>query len=183
MTQFFSKKRGEKGFTLIELLVVIAIIGILAGIVLVALGGARDKAKDARIQASVAQTRALAEMLYTGTVYPDGTAGANDGFDTPVYTGGTAPACTGDTTRDSSLKALDGDVRAQQGALCTTAAAVNTGALGKAGIFIVKSAGDDAYAAYVALKSGTDKGWCVDSIGKSQAYTLLAADPTTTTCP
>jgi len=58
----FAKKK-KKGFTLIELLVVIAIIGILAGIVLVSLTGARNKGKDARILSDLTQTRSIAELI------------------------------------------------------------------------------------------------------------------------
>ena len=57
--------RRNEGFTLIELLVVIAIIGLLASIVLVSLGGARNRAKDARVIAEMSQIRATAEMIYS----------------------------------------------------------------------------------------------------------------------
>ena len=58
------KKPTPNGFTLIELLVVIAIIGLLAGIIILALGNARAKSRDAKRAADIRQMVNAEELYY-----------------------------------------------------------------------------------------------------------------------
>lgn len=60
------------GFTLIELLVVMAIIGILSGVVLTSLNGARQKGRDARRISDIKQLQLALELYYDSKgYYPD----------------------------------------------------------------------------------------------------------------
>ncbi len=58
------KNKSQKGFTLVELLVVIAIIGILATLLLLQLGVARQRARDAKRIVDISQTRTAAELYF-----------------------------------------------------------------------------------------------------------------------
>jgi len=111
----------KRGFTLIELLVVIAVIGMLSSIVLVSMGGARKKSRDAKRMADIRQISTAMELCFqdssaacggSDTAYPavavDGnnrltTIGGQNAIGTYLSPlpqdpgGGTLTSCTGAT--------------------------------------------------------------------------------------
>ena len=69
---------SKKAFTLVELLVVVAIIAILASALLVGLGGARQKARDARRIADLRNVQSALEVYYARhNEYPTSTSWAD----------------------------------------------------------------------------------------------------------
>lgn len=151
--------KSSKGFTLIELLVVIAIIGILAALVLVALGNARQKAQDARIKSNLGQLRTLAEVHYDSN-----TPGATyTKFDTCIGSGATAgvPAdCAGGIS--PSVLALKTDI---------------TNAGGTA--FVVK-ANAQSFCLSTTLASTTATGLCMDNAGTYKESSTAACPASVT---
>jgi prepilin-type N-terminal cleavage/methylation domain-containing protein len=99
-----SEFRLHKGFGLIELIIVIAVIGVLAGIILAALGPARNQAKDARIISDLHQLQNRAEIIY---------------LDKGVYywVEGTTPrgVCWQEGSCDSEILTLRRDINSQGG--------------------------------------------------------------------
>jgi len=73
----------KKGFTLIEMLIVITIIALLASLILVGMGGARAKARDARRIADLHNVMNALELYYAKNgIYPVGTYNSSASWDT-----------------------------------------------------------------------------------------------------
>jgi prepilin-type N-terminal cleavage/methylation domain-containing protein len=154
----------NKGFTLIELLVVIAIIGILASLVLVALGNARDKANDARIKSGISQLRTLAETIYdnNGSKYESASVGVDSCF--VASTANDNTKCTGANIK-TSVDALIADIAAAGGST------------------VVAATGDSShYCIESTLKSSTTSYFCADSTGVAKVNTAAKCTAATSAC-
>ncbi len=89
-----------RGFTLVELLVVLTIIGILAGIILAAVGGARTSGKDARRISDIRQISYALGIYYS----------VNGSYPCALYTGGACPdALTLEGSVGSTMKSVPKD--------------------------------------------------------------------------
>ncbi len=141
---------GQRGFTLIELLVVIAIIGILAAIVLGALGGKSASAKDASIKESLHTAMVEMELYYA--------ANGNYG---PVYAQGVCPTVSNAPDpvfyTNAKIKSLLASIANTNGFNTIKCAAGGSTALA-ATTFAIAS----------PVSAGTSASWwCVDSSGHS----------------
>lgn len=148
--------KTKRAFTLIELLVVIAIIGILAGIVLVALGGARNMAKDARVIAEMNQIRNLAELLFIRD-------GDYRNVECKVPAGG---SCS-DNCKDADLEKLCQDIIDLTPATVITEVVIENNGQKQ----FLPPGESPAYCAEVRLNRGGR--WCVDSALRSKGYRFV----------
>jgi prepilin-type N-terminal cleavage/methylation domain-containing protein len=148
-------KNYKRGFTLIELLVVIAIIGILAGIVLAALGNTRQKGADAGIQGNLDTIRTEMEIYASNN---------NNSY---------LNACTADTTIANALNGAKNN--AGVAGLNTTLATAGTSAT-----TVTCHSSATGWGAESPLKSNSAQNWCVDSTGfaGTTTGTTLAANDT-----
>jgi prepilin-type N-terminal cleavage/methylation domain-containing protein len=65
LNQLKQKRAADGGFTLVELLITIVIIGILAAVVVLAIGGLTDSGEDSACQATADAAEAAAIAFYS----------------------------------------------------------------------------------------------------------------------
>ena len=150
------QNRINRGFTLIELLVVVAIIGILASIVLVSLGNARQRGADAGIQSNLSTIRTQSEIV----------ASSNNGNYTNVCSDSTVVSALNSARSSAGVTAAVNTTYATAGAAGTITCHSTTG----------------SWAVESPLASAGTVFLCADSTGKIGTSTtnLSASD---TTCP
>jgi prepilin-type N-terminal cleavage/methylation domain-containing protein len=79
-----ARRNGENGFTLIELLIVIVILGVLAGIVVFAVGAFQNDGKVAACKSDVKNVEIAQEAFYAKAV-PQAYAASVDALVTAKY--------------------------------------------------------------------------------------------------
>src|SRR5947208_16371913 len=80
-------RKHDGGFTLIEVLIVIVVLGILAGIVILAVGGISDRGQGSACKTDLVTLQA-AEEAYLGAPPPSGSGGTSYGTMPQLVSGG-----------------------------------------------------------------------------------------------
>ena len=160
-------KSQNRGFTLIELLVVIAIIGLLAAVVLAAVGSARNKGGNASVGSNMQHLRLIAEVYAQGN-----RSSGYSGF----CTGNNASGQPGAVNTIAAVMIANGTA---SGPVAITALAT-AGASTRTTCHV--SAANDAWAIETPLLSPNTGFWCSDSNGYSGTTTTTSLGASITAC-